>query len=306
MNFDHDVLDIFYQNIINGFSPFVVDEAIYYAKHVTSSDLFDVNAHNLLVKKQLQLDGVASEYEIMKDLVAKGIWSPQGDIEIKTIEANIDKKRQLIDNLVIPSQKKQVEAEIKVLFQTLAEKQSIRYGLLTNSLEHKLQTEKREYIGFLCTYKTINERAWTNYDEFLELESSFCNNIVTYYFRAINDINNNIIRAIARTTDARYKLKVSSVLPSNSISTFLLELRQWCDFYNSIYELSDKPVEKVIQDDEKLDGWLAARKLKNKVQESVNNTEGYVGMMGATKEDMELLEGTDGNTVLKLAQKANG
>jgi len=305
MEYNAEVIDFTYNNILNNFTPFVLDGVLYLGKHVSSADLFSANSHLLLIKKNLQSNGVLSEYDIMKDAIEKGVWSHAKNLEIQNLRNDIKRKAEVVPKLVLPSQKKQVEAEIKILSKKISDIENEKSGFLTHSLERQLQSEKLDYICFLSIYKENKERLWRSYEDFLNESTDFSNKITKLYFSVINEMSNSLIRAIARVTDARYKLKIAGTKSPEDISIVFLELRQWCDFYNSIYELDDRPAPNIIEDDIKLDGWLSARKAKNDIMKSVNTSEGatsFGGIVG-TKEDVEAFGGVSRDQIISLAKE---
>lgn len=302
MDIDKEILDFHYHNILNGFSSFLFDGKAYLGKHVCSNELFQTNAHILESRDSMKKGGVATEYDIINDCISKGLWDRNKDIDIKNFENKIKKAEDLLPKLTLPSQAKKAEVEIKDMYKELDVKQNERFALISQSLEQQLLMEKRDYLAFLCVYKNKETRLWDTYYDFLSESNSFTLGMISSYYSTINSINASILRCIARTTDARYRLKNTSKTPEGT-STIYLELSQWCDFYTSIFELEDRPDDSIIKDDKKLDAWLMARKLKNKAEKSVNTKEGFTGIVGGTKEDMEALEGTNRNTLINLAKK---
>lgn len=288
---DNDTIEFHYHNILNGFSPFLYDGEVYFAKHISSKEVFEANANNVLLQQRMRAMGIASEREILKDCVTKGLWDDSQDRAITDIRVTITKKQAMLSKLMMPSQVKGEKNQIASLTRSLNEKLNIKHNLLINSLEQRLILEKRDYMGFLGIYKTPTERFWQSYESFLDGDVNLSNALISIYIITLNEITNDVIRSIALSTDARFKIVNSSLKSPETATTNYLELRQWCDFYNRIYELEDKPDESIIKDNDKLDGWLTARRAKQHVEKSVNNNGGMTGMFGATKEDMQAFEG---------------
>lgn len=305
MNIDKDVIDFHFHNVLNGFSPFLLEKKVFFGKHLSSKDIFEANAHCLKMRQVFKNEGIASEYDILNSCISNGIWSHDRDLEMKKLQESIKNKRKLQSLMFLPSDVKRLEAEIKGLIRKMDESQNEKQSLLVNSIEYKLLVEKRDYIAFLSIYKEDGTKLWLTYHDFAEESSKVSNQIISLHFKAVNEIGSDILRSIAKTTDARYRTKNAKFTNAFDISVNYLELSQWCDFYSSIYDLSDRPEEEIIQDDLKLDGWLASRKAKNQVDKSVNNNSGFTGVVGGNKEDMEILDGVDRNTVLKMSQMKN-
>lgn len=302
MNYDKQIIDSAYHNILNGFTPFIYNDNVFFAKHVSSEDMFMANSFILKSKDLMLKNGILSEYDILKDCCNRGIWSKNKDVEVIQIQKQISKKSETLHLLIMPSQIKQVNLEISELNKKLAEIEKEKSLLTKNSLECKILEDKRDYMCFLCLYNSDLKRVWQSYDDFLNEDSNFINELIVKFYNAISSIDTSLIRAIVRTTDVRFKLKIFSTENIKSVSTLFLELKQWSDFYNSIYELPDRPSDDIIQDDSKLDSWLIGRRSKSTESKSVNNKEGFVGYVGATKEDMEIMNGLGAESVLKVAK----
>jgi hypothetical protein len=306
MQFDKDILEFHYNNILNGFCPFVFDGEPLLGKFITPYDMFETSSHVLSMKEIFKEHGLLSEYDILQECKERGLWSYNQEREIVLLKDKIKKRQESTVNLILPSQIKQIENEIKRLNQELLEKESIKSNLLTNSIEQKTILEKRDYIAYNCIYKTINAKRWKSYEEFLNEDTFYINTIIPKYYKAINELTTPIMRAISRTYDARIRFKNCFIPEAKNCSVVFLELKQWCEFYNSIYELEDKPHESIIVDDDKLDGWVSSRKAQNSTGKSVNNKEGFTAIMDSTKEDMEVLGGISREQALKIAVAQNG
>lgn len=302
INYDKTTIDFYYHNILNGFSPFLFKGELFLAKHSCSKDAFEANSYMLLAKERLIAQGVENEYTMLKECISRGLWSQKDDIDIQNLQNTIKKKEELISKLFLASDIKKVKAEIKELQTAVTTKENEKFLLLANSLEYLLLVEKRDYLAYLGIYTDRKTQKWPSYDSFTDENSTYISEIIDKYYNTLHEIKPDIIRAIARCTDARIKLKGYCPNPCE-VSVVFLELKQWCDFYNSIYEIDDRPDESIIQNDDKLDGWLSSRKAQNQSQKSVNNSEGYTGIVTECAEDIEFLGGVSKSTVLATVKK---
>ncbi len=295
--FDKEIIECQYSAILSGFSSFLVKKTLLFIKHISPVEIFEAHSLLLTSRARYRSDGLMSEVEILRDCAKKGLWSAADDATLNDLEKRVQTKRKLLGNLALPSQAKQVEGEIRLLLEDVKKKKSIKMGYLTNSWEYRLQQEKVELITYLSIYKTTQKRLWKNFQSFEDEDRDYIFEIMDASSNALNGINSKIIRYIARTTDARHRLK--SPISSQS-SIFLLELKQWCEFYDSIFQMGDPPPDHIIEDDDKLDGWLMSR--RKSVQKSVNTNEGFVSHPGATKEDMEILGGVGREDIIKASK----
>lgn len=304
MQFHRETIDFHYINILNGFTPFVFNSEVFLGKHLSPIDIFEVNILLSINKKEYEKNGLLSEYDFLKDLESKRIWIHKDDEEIKAFTREIQQKAKLLPNLFLGSQKKKVEFEIQQLQRKIDAKEARKSTLLANSIESKLQADKAEFLLFRGLYKRDFSRYWTNVNDFNEEDGAFTEEIIGHYFKALREINNSIVRSIARVTDARFRFQHSQELASREVSSYLLELKQWCGFYDKVYELSDRPEDEVIEDDGRLDAWLEGRRSKAKAQNSVSTKDGaYTSFPGGTKEDVGELGGVGRADVMSASAK---
>lgn len=304
MQYEREFLEVYFHNILNGFSPFVLDGELFLAKHLTSKEIFEANSFITLRASQLKMDGLATDYEILKKSSERGIWDQNNEQKVVSLQKQIKIKTDTIQKLAFPSQAKPIEAEIKQIKEQIQDIKEERQKLLFHSLECKILMEKRDYLIYLGVYTPERVKYWNSYDIYLENEVETVDKMGDTYYKTINELSSNIIRAVARETDARFRLKAFLMPELTSVAMSMIELKQWCDFYNSIYELPDRPNEDIISDDIKLDGWILSRRLKNESQNSVKSDGGtsFTGMV-AEASDMEFLGGTKTGAVLNIAKQ---
>lgn len=303
MRYEASLLEIYLHNILNGFSPFIHDKKLYLAKHLNSTNIFEANAYIISRKEELLEAGCISEYDILKDCIERGVWSRDNDVKMSQLEKVIKTKSDTKEKLLLPSQVKQVEAEVMVFQRELNEIRGLKQSLVLHSIEYKTLLEKRDYLAYLGLYTPQKTHLWNSHELYLENEGSLVEQLSQKYYSTMSEINPSVIRAVARDTDARFRLKMCPMPDFKDLTILLSELRQWCDFYSSIYELSDKPSDDVIQDDDKLDGWLISRRFRNQEQKSVNSNggTGFTGIVG-NREDVEILGGLSSTNVLSAAK----
>lgn len=300
MRFDADFISICYANVLAGFSPFKFEDSVLLAKHISSSQLFEANAHVVGLREEYKRLFM-SEYDMLKDAESRGLWSRDKDAEITRLEKLIKEKQALLPKMPLPSQVKKVESEIKALIDKMGKMLDEKSMLTLNSFEQHILMEKRDYVAVISIYTHTHSRLWPDYDTFLRTEEKTANKTIYAYYNS-DELNNSIIRAIARTTDARYRIKHYNPDPF-TVPLHFLSLKQWCGFYDRVYEIEDSPSEDIIQDDLKLDNFLTVRKLQQKSANSVNTTEGgFTSYIGSSKEDIEALEGISTEAVKKAAK----
>lgn len=304
MHYEASLLEVYLHNIFNGFSPFVYREKLYLAKHLSSADIFEANCYILARKEELKAAGCASEYDIIKSCLERGTWSRDNDARMSQLEKIIKNKQQTKEKLVMPSQVAQMDGEIRQFKKELEGIREEKQSLLLHSIEYKILLEKRDYLAYVGIRTPQGTHLWNSYESYLENEANFVEELTEKYYKTITEISNSVVRAVARETDARHKLEMCPMPKPTEMTVLLAELKQWCDFYTSIYELSDKPEQDIIQDDDKLDKWLIGRRLRSESEKSVNSGDGkgFTGVVGS-RDDIDAMGGVSTSTIKDLAKK---
>ena len=244
-------------------------------------------------------DWIRQEY-VDNILINLGLWTNDTQKTIVTLEKRIENlKVELFENFMNITLQKKIRTNLNSHKNQLDRIKSIRSEFLVNTLEGYASSIKYEFVICNSLYKN-NKRIFIldNKDKNSSLLSYF-NNIVSEinkYSISISDFKN-----LARSYIWRSywnSNKNTNIFPG-AISEWTDDQRSLVSFsqmYDSVYEHPECPSEKVIEDDDMLDGWMIVQKRKVdniKKQISIDNANpnlknaGEVFLFGKKQEEIE-------------------
>jgi hypothetical protein len=220
--------------------------------------------YNSVVNEEKYQDWIREE-NLTKIMIALGVWDVKTDDVMIGLEKALDElKLELYKAFLFPSQQPRIRKNIEQVRKNINKIYIIKQEFLSHTLEGYANSLKNEYIICQTLYKDTN----------LVFDQTPDNNSSSYsqFNSLIREIDNLII-----TTD-KYKLLSRSNmwksywnankygnLFSGSISDSTEEQRALINIsrmYDNIYEHPECPDDKVIEDDDMLDGWMIFQKKK--------------------------------------------
>lgn len=221
--------------------------------------------------RKAYFDNVPIKSELTQILVDNNIWSPFDDREADRIEKEIEElKIQAYQNFYNSRQLSSIKINLRRL-----EKNMLKYKSKKMSLDH-ISCEGVASLsrGLWLISKTTSYQDGTPYD-WKHHSLSF----ITDQYNA-SHITQEQFRKIARTDPWRQMWnagkKQSHIFskPSFELTRDQLTLTSFSSFYDNVYENHECPDEKVIEDDDCLDGWMIVQRReseKNKKQKQVDS-----------------------------------
>jgi hypothetical protein len=207
-----------------------------------------------------------NEDEMYDMMLQNGVWSKEEEEKIEAFPTRIENlKVALFEAQIQPkifdATKKTLNNE-KERFKKLLEKKS-RFGNFTST--GAANTLKLQYLLYVSVIDKKGEFVYDG-DNFWEDEHKLIEHIFKKYLS--EQIKEEKIRELARTEPWRSYWGASKVEGSvfgkgaAELTTDQRALINWSKFYDGIYEHMESPSEKVVQDDDLLDGWLIIQKRK--------------------------------------------
>jgi hypothetical protein len=232
--------------------------------------------------------------EMMMDL---GLWHK----DTNKILSNLDKKIEnlkvdLFKSFLDTAKQKSIRKAIESSRNQLNRLNNTKAEFIVNTLEGYASSIKHEYI--ICnTLYCNNKKVFNNNDNDLASYSIF------------NDLVNEINKHIISLSDFK-KLARSNIWKSywnaEKTNVFKGPVTDWTDdqrslvnmtkMYDSVYEHPECPNEKVIEDDDMLDGWMIVQRRKHEKAKAQNSVDEInpnlknaqeVFLFGQKKEDIE-------------------
>jgi len=215
------------------------------------------------------------EEDLNSYLIYLGLWTKDTLTIIKDLEKKIDfYKIELYKSAFFPDKEKNNRKNLEQIRMQLDKIMIKKLDLLTHTLEGYASSIKNEYILCNTLYKN-NKLIFI--DNIHNSQSSY-----TYFNNLVNKINSHSISIVQFKNIARDKLWRSywtcnktnifnkSIIDITDDQRTLINISR---MYDSVYDHPECPNDKVINDDDMLDGWLLLQQRKaeqNKNQKRVD------------------------------------
>ncbi len=252
-------------------------------------EVLDINKTYYSTYKKCRADGILTRLELERYLEENGLFTEIEETTLKNIESGpaskyrkikafedesmerrfIESKMieimlgyKVVDLLELNMEPELEEIPEDTVYRELAVKKN---SYIKYSAESIAENEKNNKLIYYCCYINGTEkRLWSSFEEFLNETNKYVINILLREVSIfLSGFHQTILRKIARNVMWRTRwissTKTGSQLFKGLVSdwdTNKSMLCYWSNFYDSIYSLSEKPEEFVVNDDEFLDNWL--------------------------------------------------
>ena len=214
-----------------------------------------------------------TDEELSMFLIENDIWNPLEDREIEEHKKQLDSLRvEAYENCFKPKDLRNIKSKINRVSGDISSLLTKKHSMDHLSCSGIAEQSRFNWIisktSFHSSGKKIN---WRN-----NRLSSF---ISTYREKSIEHKD---LRAIARSDPWRTVWSLSKKtgdlfgVPCYSLSKDRLSLCSYSGMYDSVYESTDCPTEKVICDDDCLDGWFIKQKEKYEASKKEKESESLV------------------------------
>jgi hypothetical protein len=270
---DQRTIGIYLSRILSGFFVFFhkgqkykliyPDISIKYEAELYAAEIYDDNKFN---------DWIMEE-DIVHLLITMGMWSHNGDTNLKNLEKQIeDLKVDLYNNSLNPNKIKSLRRTLQNTKNTYNKQYSIRHSLDQYTAQGYSDYLKNHYILVHSIYNNKNEKIFTD-----------INSIDYSYFEKLSDIiNENTIDVTTYKTIARNDLW-KSYWSANSENIFDKSVVNWTDeqktlvvlskMYDNAYQHPEAPPDNIFEDDDMFDGWMIFQRRQNEKNKNKQRTE---------------------------------
>lgn len=276
--------ELIISRVINGFARLNFSYqnrafALYYKRpsieqFYTAHELYN-EIYNMAV-----FDGLFTTDELRQLIVRLGYWGKDKDKELEKFSKDIDDfKVKLYELIYRPTEFTKVKKLIAMARANYTRLSDLKDSLSYLSCEGYANVIRSRYLIGVSLYSDLktplfkeDAQFWNSDSQFLELATS------NYVGSKITEAQ---FREVCRTEPWRSFWACSKDAPhlfGKPIVDFTEEQRElslWSSLYDSVYEHSDSPNDKVIADDDALDGWIIHHKRlrdKNKNEQKLDNS----------------------------------
>jgi len=237
------------------------------------------------------LSGIYTRNEMLEIMIEQGVWSQEE-------EDQIEKNKKTIEDIKLQIYKSFFNSQTKAkLKKRLKEAKKQQYSLLGK--KHANDQNDCEGIATYARWNWLVEN--TTYDEDGN-KYDFSEISVALVLRRYNSDSLEVeqFRELARTDPWRSMWSTSQSPESlfnrktSELSQDQLGIISWSRLYDSVAESHESPQDKIIEDDDALDGWLIEQRRKREKDKNQFKLDGYddkhqgadeVYIMTSTKEE---------------------
>ena len=207
--------------------------------------------------KDAYFKGVYLKKELLPILVENELWTPFDDREADKIEKQIEDHKVKAFEFFY---KTRDLANIKMVLRAL-EKELLKYKSKKHTLDHISCEGVASFARSIWIIsKTVYNVDTTPY----EWSRHSISSLMDYYNS--NQISSEQFRSVARAEPWRSMWNIGKKQgnafgkPASNLTKDQISLSSYSSMYDNVYESSDAPDEKVIEDDDCLDGWFISQR----------------------------------------------
>jgi hypothetical protein len=222
---------------------------------------------------QAYFKGVFLKEELLEVLVSNEIWSPFDDREAEKIEKDIEEhKVKAFECFYKTKELMSIKMVLRHLEKQLAKFRSKKHTLDHVSCEGVGEFARSSWIISKTVYNTdLTPYDWSNHSISALMEHYNSNKISTSQFRYV--ARNDPWRSMWNTGK-----KMNGVFekPSSELTKDQVALCSYSSMYDNVYESSEAPSEKIVDDDDCLDGWFIHQRREYEKQKKQKQTDDMI------------------------------
>jgi len=311
---DRQILNLYLSRILSGFYIFIHNDTKYKLVYPDMHIKYHADFYALEEYEKNKFNDWIYEDQIVDYLVDSGLWSYDGDDQLKKTETQIeDNKVELYQNFLNPPKQKQIRKTLSSLKRNYDKLYMIRHSLDALTPEGYSDLLKNQYILIHSLYTMNNTRL---FDSLIGLDYNELNNISNVLSEHTIEIS--IFRKIARSDLWK------NYWSANKDRLFNKATIDWTDeqrtlvvlskMYDSAHEHPECPIDNVFEDDDMFDGWMIHQRRESEKIRSKNRTEkilegkgldkaNEVYIMASSKEEAKSIYALNDNTSLNTIKE---
>jgi hypothetical protein len=269
---ENESIDNYLSRILSGYLIFNYNNCFYKLIYPNIDLKYKAELYSQQEYENNKYNDWISEEQVNYFLAILGLWSPEMDTQLTSIEKKIeDLKVDLYNNFLNPN-------SIKNIKKTISNYKKIQHDLLHK--KHYLDNfTHKGYVSVLKNQYLLIESLYDDKDQRVFSYPNIDYNTLNLFSNTINDyqIDISTFRMIARNE------KWKNYWSTNKNNIFDKPVIDWTDeqrtlvifskMYDSAYENPDCPPDSVINDDDMFDGWLILQKRASEKQKEKNRAE---------------------------------
>lgn len=315
-----------YSEICRGFSIETVENTNIYFKHPTIAEHFSTYSNYDVFINEGKRKGLFSEKEKIEEAIRGGWWSSEKESKINFLKKTVQNLYKTKDKLLYPSQKEQIDVQIKQNEAILITYNKERRDIVGYTLEDYSNSKLTEELLLFFTYKNpeFTDKLFINRDDYYNLTEDHVDKIKRAFESYSYIFNHENIKKIAACGFFQNLVYLNEDAHSfwgrstTQCTKYQIDVLLYGKMYKNMirnYAENNKPVpDDILGDPDKFVEWInnqspnSNSKTKNSKKQNSSN---YVSNpVGATQEDLNKLgiqvEKLKGKSLLQLAEEKGG
>jgi hypothetical protein len=316
-----------FNEIINGYSLYTIDNYNIYFKHPTVKENYQVNSKYKLYLDEGRKKGLLTEEEKILEAIDGGWWTNEKETEIRILKRSRDNLKKTRANLMYPSQKAGIDKQIKRVDAILITLVKERNEIVNYTAEDYANNRFIDELIVHFAYKDPNlqNKFFSNFDDYYEITEDFFDKIRKAFNVYQIKISEHDIKLVS-ASGAFQNLVYLTENPESFWGKKLLDCTKYqidILIYGKLYRSTIKsyaengsPVpDDVLQDPEKFLLWLEDQnqkttKGKKTLSKKTKSSNAVSSFVGANPDDLEKMgvkvEKFKGKSILDLAKEKGG
>jgi hypothetical protein len=274
---DNRLLNLYLSRILSGYFIFIHNKIKYKLVYPDINLKYEAELYAQNEYEENKFNDWISEEEVLNLLITIGVWTPDGDTKLKSLEKTIeDYKVDLYKNFINPSKVKSIRKSLSTHKKNYHRQYEARHSLDHITANGYSQNLKYQYILVNSIYDQNNNKIFkdSNSIDFSLLNS--LSNIISE-----NNIDMSVFRDIAQSDIWK------NYWSANKNNIFDKSPIYWTDeqktlviitkMYDSAYEHPECPPDNIIEDNDAFDGWMIFQKRENEKIRNKKRTESMLG-----------------------------
>ena len=314
-----------YSEIKNGFSKELIEKQYIYFKHPSIAEYFSNYSNYEYLEKQGHNKGLLSEKEKIEEAIHGGWWSSEKESNINFFKKTVSNLIKTKSKLVLPSQKDEIDKQIKKNEAILATYAKERKEIVGYTLEEYANDKLTEQLLIFYTYSDAEFKCklFKTTDDYYEMSESFIEKIRKSYFGYSYVFSNHNIKLVAATgffqnliyiSNDAYNFWGKPVVDCTKYQTDLFLYGKMFRNYIKSSAENNKPIsDEIVGDPEKLIQLIDSKQVgesKHVKTSQRNNKYTVSSHVGATSEDLNKMgvkvEKIGGKSLLQMAKEKGG
>ena len=270
---DNRNINIYLSRILSGFYLFLYNNTRYKLVYPDIHIKYEAELYAQEEYENNKFNDWITEDNIVDSLVSMGIWTYNGDDNLKSLEKQIeDHKVDLYKNFLNPTKLKTLRRTLNNIKNTYNSLYNTRHFLDQFTVNGYSQYLKNQYILIHSLYTTNNKKVFESMEDTDYKLLTSLSNIISE-----NTIDISVFREIARNDIWK------NYWSANSDNLFDKSVINWTDeqktlvvltkMYDSAYQHPECPPDQVFEDDDMFDGWMIIQKRENEKNRNKSRTE---------------------------------